>query len=497
MVDLQSTNRTKLSKVRETDFGVIPANPVFKAQRANSNTLNSAPQTVVSNEIRSDRQVSDLILVGQQAAGDVVTEFSWRTLDDDFEEALQGSWANTPGIEVLTSDTEISDVSATTLTVAASLGTPFVTGMLALMSGFSTAANNKLARVSSSTSTTIVFPSATFTAQAVVNVGAKTKVVGFEGASGDIVATVTGGNALTSTSLDFTTLGLQAGDWVLIGHLAAGAAFAFTTTPAANGWARVSAVAANRLSFDIVPTGFAADAGTSKTIRVFFGDRLRNASVKRSNTFERQYLDHSPVTYEYITGLTLNTMAIALAAQSIINVTKTYMGSKARADTARVSGATDIDVFTTEVMQASDDVAALMMDGSLVTGPNFVMGATISINNNLRAQNAIGSVGPVGIGNGEFNVTLSPLTTYFGSKALYDKLLANTSFGFRTMLQSPEEAGQGYMIDLPRCQMQTGQPQVSGKNADVMLEGSAQAIADPVLGYTLGINRFWFLPQLS
>src|SRR5215475_5813518 len=61
--------------------------------------------------------------------------------------ALVDTWANNPSIVVATADTEISDVSATTLTVAAG-GAAFVAAMLTYVSGFLTAANNKLARVS-------------------------------------------------------------------------------------------------------------------------------------------------------------------------------------------------------------------------------------------------------------------------------------------------------------------------------------------------------------
>jgi Phage tail tube protein len=116
---LQSTNRVKLSKVHETTFSETPVNPVFKAVRETSSSLAANPKTVVSSEIRPDRQVTDLVLVDEDADGDVAGEIAFGVADDDFEEALQGTWANNPAIVVMTSDTEISDVSATTLTVAA------------------------------------------------------------------------------------------------------------------------------------------------------------------------------------------------------------------------------------------------------------------------------------------------------------------------------------------------------------------------------------------
>jgi hypothetical protein len=359
------------------------------------------------------------------------------------------------------------------------------------MTGFGTSANNKLARVTSSTGTAITFPAATFTAEAVVPLGANLRVIGFQGASGDIVATVTGGNAITSTLLDFTTLGLSVGDWVKIGDGVSGNSFA---TAALNDWVRISAITAARLSLDIAPSGWVADAGTAKTLIVFAGDTLRNGSTKRSNTFERQYNDHSPATYEYISGMTLNQMTLALTAQGILGVTKSYLGKITAVGTARAAGASDTAAPDSEVMNTYQDVADLNIDGASIVGPNFVMNFSIVINNNLRQQNAIGSLGPVGIGNGEFNVTLQPFQTYFGDKTLYDKVIANTDFGFKTRLRAPNTT-ESYIIDLPRCEFQSGDPSVSGKNADVMLEGGAQALRHATLGYTIGINRFWYLPS--
>jgi hypothetical protein len=108
---LQSTNRVKLSKTREATFGVTPANPAFKAVRETSSSLAANPKTVISLEIRPDRQVTDLVLVDEDAGGDVAGEIAFGVADDDFEEAMQGTWSNNPSVTVVTADTEISNVS--------------------------------------------------------------------------------------------------------------------------------------------------------------------------------------------------------------------------------------------------------------------------------------------------------------------------------------------------------------------------------------------------
>jgi hypothetical protein len=483
---IQSTNRVAIAKVRETTFGVTPVNPVFKAIRETSSSLAVNPQTVVSNEIRSDRQVSDLILVGVQAGGDIGGEMSFQTMDDDLEEALQGSWANLPNITVATSDTEISDISTNTATVAAGLGTPFKAGMLVLTGGFTTLANNGIvARVASSTGTTVVFPAATFAAEAaVIPVGASLRTVGFAGVSGDLSAVTAGGNAMISTALDFTTMNLQPGMWVRPNNFA---------TAANNDFCRVSAVAANRLSFDRVPVGWTADAGTGVIISVFAGDFLVNASTLRTSTIERQYLDHSPVTYEYLRGQAVDKFSVTAAAQKVATYTKSYVGADGITQTVRVSGATDIAAPTNDVLNTSTNVGRIGFAGTPVAGPNFVMSAKFDIANNLRRQIAVGSLGAIGIGNGEFTVT-GTLGTYFGDKTVLDKIINNTLTSFDIRLGRTDSNNQSLVFDFPSIKLSSGSPSVSGKNADVELSASFQAIRDSTLGYTLGITRFWYLP---
>jgi hypothetical protein len=491
MADLQSTNRVALAKVRETTFGVTPNNPAFKAIRQTSSGLNANPKTVITSEIRADRQVTDLILVGEEAGGTVGGELAFSVADDDFEEALQGTWSNSPSITVATIDTEISDVTTTTLTVSAG-GAAFVVGMLTLTQNFTTAGNNKLARVNSSTATTIVYPAATFTAEAAqIPVGASVRQVGFQGASADIAAVTAGGNGLTSSVLNFTTLGISVGEWVKVGD-GDNANCSFATT-ANNGFCRVSAVAANKISFDRVPSGWAADTGTGKTISVFSGDFLTNASTKRSNTIERQYLDHSPVTYEYLRGMTLNTLAIDAKTQAVATYTKNYIGRDALVQTSRIAGSTDVAAPTYGVLNTSSNVGRIGFDGSTITGPNFVMGATININNNIRAQQAVGSIGAVGTGNGEFTVT-GTLQTYFGDPSIYQKIVNNTLTSFDMRVGRTDGNRESILLDFPSIKLSSGSPSVSGKNADVMIDAGFTAFMDATKLYTMSVGRFWYLP---
>lgn len=489
LASLPSTNRVKHSKVREATFNVIPTNPVFNTMRVTSSSLNSSPRYQETNEIRSDRQVSDTIQVGLAAAGDVGLEVSFQTMDDHFEEALQGTWQLKPNLINTASNTPISALSATTATVAAG-GAAFPARTICVLQGFPTAANNNVGFVvASSTATTIVFPSATFIAETLaIPIGAYIKAVGFQGASGDITATSTG---LASTALDFTTLGLVVGEWVKVGGTAAITRFA---TVADLGMARISAITAHALTFDILPTGWGVDAGAAKTISVFTGDVLRNGSAVITSTIERQYTDQATPSFEYLSGLAVDRLTLTLNAQTMANATIAYMGSSTISQTSRIAGATDIAAPTTAVFNTSSNLFGAIEGGVPLIGPNFAMSLTLSIANNLRPQIALSNLAPVGIGNGEFNLTLS-LNFYFGDTVIYSKLLNNTlsSFAFHlrdTLGENPALAQ--YMFDVPAMRYLSGAPPVTGKNADVMMNVTAQAILSPTLGYTLQIGRYWY-----
>lgn len=492
MVDLQSSNRVKIGKCREATYGVTPATPAFKTMRVTSAGLALNPQTVVSNEIISDRQIRDTILVGYQAGGAVGGELSFKSADDDLEEALQGTWVNNPYIVVVMLDTEISDITATTATVVTPLGTPYKVGMLVLTGGFTTAANNGLlARVSSSTATTIVFPGATFSVEAApIPVAAFLRVVGFQGAAGDLVAVTAGGNALTSTALDFTTLGLVVGQWIKIGGTAAGNQLA---TAIDNDFARISAITATRLSFDRVPAGWVADAGAAKTLQCFIGDFLINGSTKRTNTIERQYLDHSPVTYEYLRGQLLDSFALDVKASAIVTYTENFMGADAATQTSRFAGATDVAAPTNDVLNAASNVGRIGFNGVVVGSPNYVLHLALSINNNTRRQMAVGSLGAIGIGDGEFSVSGS-IESYFGDKTVLDLIMNNTLTSIDFRVGRTDSNNESYIFDLPSVKLSGGSPSVSGKNTDVMLPASFQSLKDATLGYTIGVGRYWWLP---
>jgi hypothetical protein len=94
---LSESNRTALTYVAESTYGTTPPNSSsWETIRSTGENpaFGAAPQTIVSNEIRSDRQVSDLVLVSTQVQGGFNFEFSDDTYDTFLEAALCGTWTS-------------------------------------------------------------------------------------------------------------------------------------------------------------------------------------------------------------------------------------------------------------------------------------------------------------------------------------------------------------------------------------------------------------------
>ncbi len=497
---MSEANRTAVRAVKETSYRVAPENPAYQELRFTSESLTYAPTTEVSAEIDPTRQVKDLILTGFEAGGDVATEYSLGNLDLFMEGGFCNPWNRTPevfngaGWQYGTSANRVTAISGTAVTVAPTsvlagsatnaTAASFVAGQLLRITG--TALNNGLFPVTASTATSVT--ASGLSVEANPPATTRLKVVGAQAPTGDVAAVTTGGNALTSTALNFTTLGLIVGQWIKISN--EGGAFSFGT-PAANGYARVSAIAANRLSFDITVGGWAADAGAAKTIRIYYGDTIRNGTTAFSYRIEKNYVLTAGTRYAYFRGMEVGTMAFSGDTRAVLTSTLTFTGSDSTVlNSTRDSGATTVAASTGTVLDSSNSVPLLLEAGETLSSPNFVSSFAFSLENNLRAQNAVGSPGAVGIGLGR-SVFTGNLNTYFGDETLLNKLLTSTAssvtFQFRDQASSRSE-----IWDVPRLKYSSGSPEVTGVDTDIFANLSFQGLRDVLndRDYTVMVCRF-------
>lgn len=83
---------TQLGYAIEPSWKIPPSPLAFKTLRFTSETLKIGRDKIQSNEIRNDRNVADLIAVGNNAGGGTEHEFSYGTFDDILQAVMFGAW---------------------------------------------------------------------------------------------------------------------------------------------------------------------------------------------------------------------------------------------------------------------------------------------------------------------------------------------------------------------------------------------------------------------
>lgn len=480
------SNRLQLGFVRETTLGVTPASARVRAARITQESLIYKPDFVMSDELRPDRMTADPIKVGESNSGSVSTELIYPVsnsfLDAALTSAMLSDWVRTPERDNDgTAATAITAVAVTTNTVSVQTGAAFVAGQLVRHTGFGQAANNGVFKVTTGGATSYVCTSGAFATEASPAASARVKVVGFEGASGDIAATATG---LSCTTADFTTFGLRVGQWIKIGGALAGEQF---STAVDNDWARVTAISSKSLALDNLPAGWTADAGTGKTLRVWLGDVIKNGTTLASATIERGFLSQAAPTYVQQRGMCVNKTTIAIASKQKITAAFEFLGMGGAESTISIDAVYDAapDPAIYQVIAASANVGRIAENGVTLTAPNWAKSAQIEINNNLRVIESGDSLAPVGIGVGSLDVTVT-LSTYFGSDALYSKLMAGAATNINIRAG---KASRAIIFSLPRLTPVDGSPNAGGKNQDVMLSLKMSASIDTLTNSQIILNR--------
>lgn len=105
-----NSSQTELGYVAEVAWGVTPTSPAptFQAIRMTGESLKITNESVVSDEIRPDRNVSSTILVGGDASGGIDGELSDATFEAFFESVLFGAWSGSPANSLVNGVTQKS-----------------------------------------------------------------------------------------------------------------------------------------------------------------------------------------------------------------------------------------------------------------------------------------------------------------------------------------------------------------------------------------------------
>lgn len=184
-------------------------------------------------------------------------------------------------------------------------------------------------------------------------------------------------------------------------------------------------------------------------------DVLKTGTTRRSFTIERKFGDLATPEYHRHTGCEINTFGLSVSPNSMVTATFGVVGKDLALATSIVSGAT-----------YADDVGNTPFDsftGSITEGGSAIATVTaleLNIENGLEPLFTVGSQTTSRPSIGKSRAT-GTLTTYFESKALYEKFLNETASSISLTLTDLD--GNDYLIELGNVKYNSGQPDVSGE----------------------------------
>lgn len=497
---MSDTNRVGIRYARSSasEFPItLSPNELTALRVTGAPNLGFNPNSITTNEIRSDRQVTDTILVGADAGGDLNIELSSGSFDDLISGAMFNQWTETPR---KTGGSEITATGSGTVDLDSATG--FQENFIVRFDNVGTydvgAGVYVITTIAVNTLTLTPYDANTNAMDASATIAADTTMIvtGYQAdAAGEIDLAVAGGVGTLSASGGSSlanymgaATNLSAGQWIKLANF---------DTAGNNVWARVVTADGTNITFN-APTTAATEASPSGKVEIFFGDFITNGiEAVDSHEFvvERRFSDHSPVTREVFLQMAVDTLQITLRPEAIATGTVTFLGATAESDTTvsnLYSGGTptDLDAPDTNVYNTSSNIGRLGRDDNVIgSADNFVLDISLTIANNLRQKKGVGILGAADIGVGEFNVS-GTLTTHFDDRTILQALLAQTETSLDYAVVDAD--GRAMVFDLPRIKYTSGSPDVPGKNADVTLAAGIQAIRDATLDYTMLVQRLPF-----
>jgi hypothetical protein len=211
---------------------------------------------------------------------------------------------------------------------------------------------------------------------------------------------------------------------------------------------------------------------------------LKNGTTLRSATFQKIFNDATAINYLTMHGCRIGGFDLDFATAQILTGKFSVMGLGAAIGTTQITGATSNAAPTKDVLNAVSNLISITEDG--ITSTSFFNKLTISLNNNLRVQKAIGSLPAIGIALGKIDLT-GTIEAYFENATLYNKFINATSFALGLTLEDSDP--NQFIITIPKAKFESGTVVSGGLDQDIMFSGTWRAIMDPATSCMIQMER--------
>lgn len=248
-----------------------------------------------------------------------------------------------------------------------------------------------------------------------------------------------------------------------------------------NGWHQVlTKTDADEVILTTASSGLVDETGDADETIV--GKYVRNGVTTSSYTVEKLFNDATNPTYFRFVGCEVSTMEMNFETGSILSASFGFIGRGGDVSEAAVAGATYNPASTNSVLDAVNSLGTIVEDDAASTSSFQTL--TLSLDNNSRGQEAIGTLGYVGVAHGSVGLT-GTTSIYFESKSTFEKYQNGTPFSLSFVLSSDDG---DMVVEVPEAKFSSMTVVATGINDDVLADAEFTAIVDPTKNYMIGIN---------
>lgn len=488
------TNTISLEVATEQTPGVLPGSPIWRTVEPNGiGKFGPSLKKMERMPISKNRQHRKGALVDLDSTVEFEADITYAHMlmfsEGLFFSVFKGPFS-TPAVF------EPTAVTATGYTVAS--GGALAAGALIVARGFANAANNGL-KVVLTMSTATEIKAAGLVVETAAPAGATVEVAGVQGAVADFA--INAALNLQATAFNWSTgTNIVAGQFIWIGDIA-GATNSFANA-ADRGFARVVSVSATILVLAKKGQAFVADPGTGKSINVLFGRFVRNVAVDHADYLETTFqfeLGYENLQnpgpgdeYEYATGNFANELTFDFPLANKGTIKASFVGLTTANPTvtrATNAGTPKVSVATGAVNTVSDFMRLRITNVDETGLTTDFKSLTMTVRNNVTPEKVLGTLGGKYVNAGMLDVEITANVVFTSSdviKAIRDNRTVTMEVGFRN------DDG-GFVFDVPAMCIGEGDKDFP-VNQSVSINLKSYAFQDPVLGSSVSLSTFPYLP---
>lgn len=506
-VNKVDSNATGLAWAQEDSYKTVSGDEIWYPLEPNEyDDFGGQVTTVARNPINSSRQRRKGVVTDIDSSGGFTVDLTYNLRD--FMQGLFFADLRKKGEQVITA-IDLDSTNPDEFEMADTTG--FRVNDLVYATGVNSANRGPWPVTAVVSNTSVEVADGSLTAET-VGANALLRVVGHQFAAGDLDVTVSGNYAtLTTASKDLTQLGIIPGEWIFIGGDSASLRF---TNAVNNGWKRVKSITANAMVIDKSDSDMVNETSTTETVQIFLGSVLKNEDaaqiIRRTYQIERTLgapdtAQPSQIQSEYLTGAVFNECSFNVPTADKATADLSFVG----ADFEQRTGATGVKAgtratyelgngaFNTSSNVVRNRLAVISSSDEAPTDLfSYIQEYTLTVNNNVTPNKAVGVLGSFDVTAGTFEV-MAEMTAFFQDITALQSVRNNDSVTFDSILVKDNQA---IAIDIPYGSLGDGRPEVSQDEAITLpleLMAANGVDYDSNMDHTLLMTFFDYVPNLA